>query len=41
MTVTVLQRINLGVGESGVVGRAMSVLDEQQVVVGEGIFGWN
>jgi hypothetical protein len=41
MTATVLQRIDLGVGETGVVGRAVSVLDEQQVVIGEGIIGWN
>lgn len=38
---TVPQRINLGVGGTGVVGRTVSVLDEQQVMVGEGIIGWN
>jgi hypothetical protein len=38
---TTLQRLNLGVGDTGVVGRTVSVVDEHQVVVGEGIIGWN
>lgn len=38
---TVLQRLDLGVGETGVVGRTVSVLDEHQIVIGEGILGWN
>ena len=38
---TVLQRLNLGVGETGIVGRTVSVLDEHQFVIGEGILGWN
>jgi hypothetical protein len=38
---TVLQRLNLSVGGTGVVGRTVSVLDEHRVLVGEGIIGWN
>jgi hypothetical protein len=38
---TTLERLNLGVGDTGVVGRTVSVVDEHQVVVGEGIIGWN
>lgn len=38
---TVVHGLNLGVGGSGVVGRTVSVVDEQQVVLGEGIIGWN
>ena len=38
---TVLRRLDLGVGGTGVVGRTVSVMNEQQVVVGEGIIGWN
>ena len=38
---TLLQRLNLSVGETGVVGKTVSVLDEHKVLVGEGIIGWN
>lgn len=38
---TVLRRLDLSVGGTGVVGRTVSVMNEQQVVVGEGIIGWN
>jgi hypothetical protein len=37
----VVTGLNLGVGGSGVVGRTVSVVDEQRVVLGEGIIGWN
>ena len=34
------RRLGLGVGTDGVVGRAVSVLDQQRKVVGEGVIGW-
>jgi hypothetical protein len=37
---TACERLQLGVGGDGVVGRRVSVLDQSRTVVGEGIIGW-
>ena len=35
------QRLNLGVGGDGIVGRRISVLGEGNQILGEGIIGWD
>ncbi|KAL7269229.1 hypothetical protein RUND412_008118 [Rhizina undulata] len=37
------RRLDLGVGEYGIIGRMVSVVDgkEDEVVLGEGVIGWN
>lgn len=34
------RKLGFGAGEGGVVGRAVSVLDQEETVIGEGIIGW-
>jgi hypothetical protein len=33
-------KLRFGAGEGGVVGRTVSLLDQEKTVIGEGIIGW-
>jgi hypothetical protein len=33
-------KLGFGAGEGGVVGRTVSLLDQEKTVIGEGIIGW-
>lgn len=33
-------KLRFGTGEGGVVGRTVSLLDQEKTVIGEGIIGW-
>ena len=35
------QKLDFGIGEEGIVGRKVSVLDEHHVLLGDGIIGWS
>jgi hypothetical protein len=35
------RRLELGVGGNGIIGRAVTVVDGNKTVVGEGVVGWN
>jgi hypothetical protein len=34
------RKLGFSAGEEGVVGRTVSVLDQEKTVIGEGIIGW-
>lgn len=41
MAMALCDRLHLSVGENGMVGRSVSVLDHRSVVLGQGIIGWS